>query len=468
MPKAVVEAGSFRDRTARVFYDRGEVYRGLNQAALKNWQTLSVSRVYERALNEGRVVASELCDLSSLTLPDLSQWAAVLRHEKIPVISYPYEWSFGMLRDAALLQLDLLEGALGEQMTLKDATPYNIQWRGAAPVFVDIASFETWKAGEPWVGYRQFCQLFLYPLLLMAYRGVPFQPWLRGSLEGMDADTCRKLMSARDLLRPGVLSHVVLQAGIQNAYQDTSRNVKTELRDAGFGVELIQANVKRLRKLISGLRWKQDRSTWSGYKDHLPYDADDTVRKQAFVRKVVSTRDWNLVWDLGCNTGSYSRIAAERARTVVALDADHLAIDRFYEELKADGNRKILPLVGNLADPSPDLGWQNLERRRLIARGHPDLVLCLALTHHMVIGANIPLTEWLGWLGDLRADLVIEFVTRQDPMVEKLLRNKAETHDEYDLANFERELNARFSVLQRESLGSGTRFLYHARPHDRS
>ena len=465
MPDAVLEPGSFRDRSARVFYHDGEVFRGLSERALHQWQELSATSFYRRFVAEGGLIPSERIEPGAVSLPaSAAGWAAVLRHETVPLISYPYEWSFGMLQDAALLQLDLLLAALDEGMTLKDASAYNVQWRGAVPVFVDVASFEKATPGEPWVGYRQFCQLFLYPLLLLAYRGIPFHPWLRGSLEGIDAESCLKALGARSRLRPGVLSHVYLQARAQAAYGDTRRDVRADLRAAGFDSRLIKANASRLRKLIAGLEWRRERSDWSEYTKCGHYESADMETKRALVREASAAGERRLVWDLGCNTGTFSRIAAEHARHVVAIDADHLAVERLYQALKAERNGKILPLVGNLADPSPDLGWRNLERKRLLARARPDLVLCLALIHHMVIGANIPLAEFVDWLAGIGADLVIEFVTREDPKVRVLLRNKEDQYSDYHLDVFERELAARCEIIRREPLGSGTRVMYWARP----
>jgi SAM-dependent methyltransferase len=464
MSKAVLEPGSFRDRSARVFYHDGEVFRGLTKGALEEWKALSATGFYRRFTESGAIVSTQQIDPSSFSAAAREhEWAAVLKHQLIPFISYPYEWSFGMLKDAALLQLDLLLAALEEDVTLKDASAYNVQWIGAAPVFVDVASFERRTPGQPWIGYRQFCQLFLYPLLLQAYRDVPFHSMLRGNLEGIDAQLCWKLLGIRDFAKAGVLTHVYLQAKAQAAYGGTGRDVRADLRAAGFDIALIKANASKLRSLVAGLAWNPRRSVWSEYAACGHYKDPDTAQKIEFVRSVSAAREWNLVWDLGCNVGRYSRLAAERARSVVAIDSDHLAIDRLYQALKTEGLRNILPLVGDLADPSPDLGWRNLERRRLTARGRPDLVLCLALIHHVVIGANIPLAEFLEWLRDLGADVVIEFVTRQDPMVNVLLQNKEDQYADYDLQRFERELAARFTVVGRQPIGSGTRILYHGR-----
>jgi SAM-dependent methyltransferase len=459
------EAGSFRDRSARVFVggDR-HVYRALSQAALTDWEALSASRFFRHFTDRGGIVATERAPDEASLLADLpGPWHAVLRHSRIPFISYPYEWSFSMLKDASLLQLDLLIAALDDDLILKDGTPFNVQWDGARPVFIDIGSIARLKQGEPWAGYRQFCRQCLYPLLLQAYKDVPFQPWLRGSLEGISAEACNRLMSPRDRLRPGVLAHVYLQAQAEARAATATRNVKAELRQAGFNRDLIRANAKRLRRLVERLTWRRQQSVWSEYADQNTYAPQEAEQKIAFVRQATSMRERRLVWDLGSNTGRFARLAAEHSRYVVAVDADELSVERLYLGLKADGVLNVLPLVGNLADPSPGLGWRGRERLPLPDRGRPDLVLCLALIHHVVLGANVPLDEFVDWLAALESDLVIEFVGRADPMVEALLRHKEDLFTDYDQDFFERRLGARFQIARREPVG-GTRTLYYATP----
>ena len=463
MTERQLEPSSFRDRQARIFYYGGAVYRGLNEQALKEWERLSSAQFFSRLVRERKLIPTERADhVASALLPGREQWAAILKHQKIPFVSYPYEWSFGMLKDAALLQLELLLATLDEGMILKDSSPFNVQWQGAEPVFIDLTSFHELRPGDPWVGYRQFCQLFLYPLLLLAYKNIPFQPWLRGSLEGIQPDHCLQLMSARDYARPGVVTHVYLQARAQARYGGTKRDIRAELRGAGFDARLIKANAQGLYKLVQRLTWQCERSTWSDYASQSPYQAADAERKAAFVREIVSARRWTLVWDMGCNTGAFSRIAAEHADYVVALDADQVAIERFYQALKAEQHTKILPLLANVADPSPNLGWRGLERKALEERTKPDLVLCLALAHHLVISANIPLDELVDWLADLGADVIIEFITKSDPMVQALLHNKDDQYADYDKEYFERRLSSRFTIARQETLASGNRILYHA------
>jgi len=459
------EPGSFRDRNGRVFYSGTAVFRGLSNEALKQWQILSATKFFRSFMRDGKLVRTEEVDpAGTLDSTETGQWAGLLRHETIPFISYPYEWSFGMLKDAALLQLELVRAALDEDWILKDASAFNLQWVGTRPVFIDIISFERLGVGEPWVGYRQFCQLFLYPLLLQVYKDIPFQPWLRGSIEGIEPEHCANLMSVRDLLRPGVLTHVHLQAKLQARFATTKADIRRELRTGGFNKELIKANVSRVTKLVQRLQWNPGKSQWSDYANKHNYTDSDHALKAAFVRNVVGLRPWRLVWDLGCNTGSFSRIAAENARYVVAMDADQLAVDRLYHSLKSERHSTILPLLINVADPSPNLGWRGLERKALPERGKPDLALCLALIHHLVISANIPVKEFVDWLAGLGSALIIEFVTKQDPMVQQLLRNKRDDYVDYSVEAFETCLADAFTIERRTMLASGTRLLYFGTP----
>ncbi len=466
---AELDTGSFRDPDSRVFYSDGAVLRALSERGAADWRALAASRMFADATTAGRLVPTEEIDVADgQPLLRGASAAAVLRHDRIPFVSYPYEWTPGMLRDAALLQLDLLLAALDEDLTLKDATPYNVQFRGALPIFVDVGSFEPLRPAEPWVGYRQFCELFLYPLLLGAWKGVPFQPWLRGSLEGIRPAEMRALMSFRDRFRRGALAHVFLHARLDRSYSRSGRtggDVKKELRSAGFSKDLIRANVRKMRKLVDGLGWEPPKGVWTEYRDDNTYTDADAAAKDAFVESVADALGPKLVWDLGCNDGRYSEIAARHAELVVAVDSDPATVELLYARLREARRTDILPLTLDLVDSSPGLGWRGRERRRLEDRGRPDLVLCLALMHHVCITGNVPVDEYVAWLAALRGEVVVELVRREDPMVRRLLAAKAEgTHPDYDEAYFERALGEAFDIERREVLPSGTRVLYHARP----
>lgn len=440
------------------------MYRALSARALADWRALSAAPFLQRFMDDGRIVRTVQDDSATSFLPEPDgRWPAVLRHDPIPVISYPYEWPFGMLQDAALLQLDVLLAALSDGFVLKDGTPYNVQFVGSRPTFIDIASITKLVPGSPWEGYRQFCELCLYPLLLQAYKDIDFHPWLRGRLDGIPPEQVRAIFGIRDLRRAGVLTHVVLQAALTRKAAGSDRNVKRELRQAGFSTALVAANAQGLRKLVAGLRWGRTSSTWSDYTTTHSYEAPDMTAKMDFVRDAVRDRPRDVVWDLGSNTGNFSRIAAEHARYVVAVDADQLSVERMYQSLKATGPANILPLVGNVADPSPGLGWLGRERQSLPERSRPSLVLCLALVHHVALSANVPLGEFIGWLATLGADVVIEFVSKEDAMSRRLLQNKEDVFPDYTQPVFEAHLERRFTVARRQVLGDGTRTLYYAR-----
>jgi SAM-dependent methyltransferase len=456
-----LEPGSFRDPESRVFYAGDEVYRALSPDGLSDFDALRESGL----LDDDRIVRTAIAeDTAALRGLLVHEPAGVLRHERIPFVSYPYEWTFSMLKDAALLQLDLLLAALERDLVLKDSTPYNVQFKGARPVFVDVGSFERVREGEPWVGYRQFCMLYLYPLLLQSVKDVPFHPWLRGSIDGITPAQMRALLSFRDRFRRGLFTNVFLHARLERRYADRPEQVKQEVKRV-FKKELFVANVRKMRKLVERLAWNPPEGVWTAYGERNSYTDDDARRKDDFVREVATSREWGLVWDIGCNNGRYSRIAAEGARTVVAVDADQGPVELLYRDLRAEGNEQIVTLTMNLADPSPGLGWRGLERKPLAGRGKPDLVLALALVHHVAISANVPVKEFVDWLASLGSALVIEFPTREDPMVKKLLAPKRDgLHPDYELGFFERTLGEAFEVERSERLESGTRVLYFARP----
>jgi SAM-dependent methyltransferase len=370
-----------------------------------------------------------------------------------------------MLRDAALLHLELLSSALEEGLSTTDGSAYNLQWRGTAPTFIDVGSFTPHPAGEAWAGYRQFCQTMLYPLMLRAHLDVPFQPWLRGRVDGIEADAMRALFRGRNRLRPGVLTHVHLHGAMQSRNrQATTTETRQRMRSAGFSTELLKSTVRGLHRLVDRLQWRGAETHWADYRDTCTYTSADRDAKGSFVVEALAgAGDPDLVLDLGANDGHYSRLAAEHARHVVAVEADETVADGLYRSLREDSDDRVLPLVMDLADPSPGLGWAGAERAPFGARAHADVVLALALVHHLAVGRNVPLPRLLDWLAGLGRRLVVEFVDPTDPMAARLLANKPDgLFGDYRRDAFERLLADRFTVVRRVELPSGTRTLYEA------
>lgn len=435
--------------------------RGLTEQAAQDWEAVAGTGLLERLSGQRKLVATTQLDAATDTIG--ANWAAVLEHERVPFVSYPFEWCFGMLRDAAVLHLEILVESLAHGVTTKDGNAYNVQWWGSRPCFIDVPSF-TMQAGGPWPGYRQFCETFLNPLFLQAYRGVDFHAWLRGRLDGIPVAHMRRLLSGRDLARRGVIRHVVLHSLMDRRTTAPSQATTAEMARAGFSGDVAKAAAASLLELVRSLSWQPDRSTWSSYPVDNSYSTEDRARKAAFVENAASRGRARTVWDLGCNDGTYARIAARTATSVVAIDGDHPTVEQLYRSLRTEGDDKVLPLVMNLADPSPGLGWRNVERRPLHERTPPELVLCLALVHHLAIGSNVPIDEVTAWLRSFECPVAVEFVSRDDAMVQRMLGDKPIEHRDYCTEAFESSLSRRFTVERREPLTSGTRTLYLAVP----
>ncbi|ROO59895.1 hypothetical protein EDC02_1741 [Micromonospora sp. Llam0] len=462
------EPGSFRDPDNQVFYADGAVLRGLGPQAASDWAAVRDSAFLTPLMAAGKVVATETVEQGDLPAAVADRWTTVLRHERVPFVSYPYEWSFAQLRDAARLHLEVLDAALADGVTMTDGSAYNLQWRGVDPVFIDVGSFQPAAAGEPWAGYRQFCQTMLYPLMLQAHLGLDFQPLLRARIDGIESGQMRRLFRGARRWRAGVFKHIHLHDAMQTRHASASTgSVRAEIRDAGFSTELVRATVRAVAKLVDRLDWAPPGSHWVDYQQTCTYSDADRTAKTAFVDVELAAHPPGTVFDLGANDGTYSRIAAAHAEQVVAVESDPAVVDHLYRRLRADGQRRILPILMDLADPSPGGGWAGDERTSFTARARADTVLALAVIHHLAIGRNVPLPRVLDWLTGLlpagggTGQMIIEFVHPDDPMARQLLANKpAGLFPDYHRAEFERLLAERYEITRREELPSGTRTLY--------
>jgi hypothetical protein len=365
-----------------------------------------------------------------------------------------------MLKAAALLQLDLLEGALSAGLTIKDATPYNVQFVDGKPRFIDVGSFEPYREGEPWIGYRQFTRQFLFPLMMRAWVGVPFQPWLRGDLEGLTPGQMSKLLAGRKRFNTSALLHVRLQARMESRMAD--RSVRKELSEAGFTADLILANVRKLRSLVESLRWDEGEEGWSTYVE-CGHVTRDRSAKGEFLGSALKRLRPQRVLDLGANDGHFSKIAAESGALAIAVDSYEPVLEELY---RASAGTRLAVVVSDLANPSPAQGWAGLERGSLAERARPDLLIAYGLIHHLIYGASIPPREVMRWLGSFGCPLVVEFVSPSDEMVLKLIGNKLphELHPGGGETEFRALIDEMFDVSDEHSLSSGTRILFALEP----
>ncbi len=460
-----VEPGSFRDPATTVFYVDGRVLRALDADAAATWKQLSTSPSFQNLVAAGKLVKTTTADSEpARSLVPAGEWDTILEHDRIPFVSYPYEWSFSMLRDAATTHLDILLAVLADGIGMKDGTAFNVQWFGTAPVFIDIGSFEPLSDG-PWAGYRQFCQTFLYPLLLESHLGVPFQHYLRGQLEGFDPVDMRNLLRGTKRFKRGVFRNVYLHSVLAGHAAQGTQETKRELSAAGANTKLTKATAEKLLKTVRRLRTKRASSSWTRYRETCSYSDEDRQEKEHFVRSALEGRPGTVVWDLGCNDGHFARVAAETAEYVVAVDSDDVVVDQLYNTLRRSGPANILPLVIELVDPSPARGWRGLERKAFDQRGTPDVVLALALVHHLALSANVPLPQIVDWLRSFGGTCVVEFVAREDPMAKVLLGNKPPgTFPDYGIDRFEQLLGEAFTIEQRFPLPSAHRTLFLVSP----
>ena len=459
------DGGSYRDPSGRVYLVGGgdvdrRIVRGLTAATAATVERLMGEPFFKRMIADGSVVKTRFMpadDPVALSVMDRG-WESVLEHEAVDFLTWPYEWPFSMLKDAALLQLRLLQMCAQSGWMLKDATPYNVQWTGTRPVFIDIPSFEPWESGEYWQGYRQFCSTFLIPLMLTAHLGVPFQPLLRSSLEGIPPEEAARYFYGLRRFKRGVPSHVWFPAMVERRMRNRGGDRRSPGAKRRQSKTSVLALLDTLGRLVTGLTYRQAAtSDWSLYSETHSYEEGDFERKKEFVEKYAFRRRPRLLWDLGANTGTFSRIAARHSELVVAVDGDHEAVDILYRRACEEDDRNIIPLVMDLANPSPGQGWAGRERIAFVERRSPDMALCLALIHHLRVSAGIPVSSIVEWLRSLDATVIVEFVDRNDEMFGKLIENRSDQYSDYTSENFHSEIERCFTIEDRMGLKGGKR-----------
>jgi len=455
------DPGSFRDPASGVLLGHNQVYRFFTSEHVADFEALVETGLLDSLVASGAVIETKPLGIEEAPEPyhAVPSVGLVVEHPRIPFISYVYEWPFEMLRAAAIRSLEVLQAALEKGLILKDATPYNIQFIGPNPLLIDVGSFERYQEGTPWIGYSQFCRTFLNPLLLQSITGIPFQMWMRSSLEGIDPVHLNRLLPLRHKLRKNVFIDVVLQAWLSRRFSSRSSKAPS-LQERSIPKSVITGLVNRLKKSVAGLkrRGKAD-SPWLNYEDQCHYEPEALQNKDRFVDAALAQTKPEVVWDLGCNVGRYSIMAARYASYVVAMDGDEAAVGALYERI-SDQHTNVLPLTVDLMNPSPRQGWAQGERRGLSERGPAQFALCLALVHHLAISGNVPLGRIVEWLSTIAQAGVVEFVPKSDPMVQTLLRTREDVYSGYTQAAFEEALRERFQIADMAGLPKSERVLY--------
>ncbi|MBX3415911.1 MAG: class I SAM-dependent methyltransferase [Pirellulales bacterium] len=444
---------SFRDPAGFLFRRDGRLRRQVNPCYRDDYNRLIESGLYETLSADGKLIAHEEVAEPSFDGTDADR---ILAPEQIAFISYPYEWCFGQWKAAALLTLEIQQRAMACDMSLKDCSAYNVQFRGHRPIFIDTLSFERYREGEAWVAYRQFCQHFLAPLALMSWCDVRLGQFVELYIDGLPLDLTSRLLPWRSRLRLGLLAHLHLHARAQRRYANARRKVATR-RVSKFQ---LTALIENLKSTVMGLRYQHAESTWGRYYEETNYTTAAFQTKERLVGEFVEAIQPRTTWDLGANTGHFSRLVAQHGGEVIAFDFDRDAVERNYQQCVRERESSILPLVLDLTNPSPGLGWQNLERDSLLARSGVDLVMALALIHHLVISNNVPLEKVAQLLHRLGRHLIIEFIPKCDSQVQRLLVTREDIFPDYTRQGFESAFSSLFVLQRIAELEGSERVLY--------
>lgn len=447
--------GSFRDPSGFVFSRGGLIYRQVNQSYKDSYDHLMLSGLYQHLVQAGLLIShSEV----GANMAFAGQAYKVLQPEVVSFVSYPYEWCFSQLKEAALLTLEIQKRALNFGMSLKDCSAYNIQFVHSRPVLIDTLSFEIYREGSPWVPYRQFCEHFLAPLALMSYTDVRLNRLTQIYIDGIPLDMAVGLLPLRSRFNFALLLHLHIHSKSQNLLSHSEMDKKAIKR--GLSKRSFSQLVENLESAIRKLKWKSWRRVWGDYYQNNSYGGESFEHKKRIVVNFLERTSPSTVWDLGANTGLFSRIASERGIFTVSYDNDPEVVEKNYRQLTRNKETNLLPLIIDFTSPSPSLGWGNRERISLLERGPVDAILALAFIHHLAISHNLPLGRIADLLSQLCNWLLIEFVPKSDPKVRVMLSMRDDVFSNYGQECFESEFGKFFIINSREPIKNTQRVVY--------
>jgi hypothetical protein len=449
-----IHESSFRDPSGFLFYDDVKLLRQVNSIYQDDYDFLLKSGLYDKLCAEGLLIRHK--ELENHKGFNDGSCYKIIEPEKINFISYPYEWCFSQLKDAALTTLKIEKTALGFGMTLKDASAYNIQFQKGKPVLIDTLSFEKYEEGSPWAAYRQFCQHFIAPLALMSYTDLRLNQLMKIYLDGIPLDLASKLLPFRTKMNFSLLIHLHLHSKAQKKYESkgsAARNIKITKSN-------LTAMLQGLMTTIKNLKIKTQITEWADYYTSTNYSDESFSSKKETLSGFIENIKPQTVWDLGANTGEFTRIASQFGSECIAFDIDPLAVNSNYNFIRKQNIENILPLIMDLTNPSPSIGWNNEERMGFKLRPLPDAVLALALIHHLAISNNLPFNKIAGFLSGLSENLIIEFIPKSDSQVKRLLASRKDIFNDYTEEAFTREFQVFYDISDKRKIVDSDRIVF--------
>lgn len=452
------EKGSFRDPAGKIYYSNNRVFRKLSTLGIERFLALKESGIISQSIKEGFLIGTK--EIQNKDNLNINKEELILEHDKITYISYPYEWSFSQLKDAAIFHLDFHLFLLKNDATLIDASAYNIQFIGSKLKFIDVLSIKKYSEGEYWKGHKQFCENFLNPLILKSKKGIKFNNWFKGNLEGIQTNELNNLLNIFDKFSYNIFVHVHLLNKLEEKYT-SKKTLKpvTKVKNKITKKNLMSI-LSQLREFILKLKDKKNISTWDGYSTNNSYTSEEENKKKYFVAKFSKKNNFNLIADLGCNDGEYSALCLKNGcEKVIGFDFDINAIDKAYKKASKE-NLDFLPLYFDAANPSSNIGWYQNERKGFIERSNFNAIIALAFEHHLAIGKNIPLNDVVKWLVSLAPMGLIEFVPKEDETIQKMLEFKGDIFPDYTELNFEKYLLKNSKIISKNIFSSSKRIIY--------
>ncbi|MHB1455511.1 MAG: methyltransferase domain-containing protein [Armatimonadota bacterium] len=448
--------GSFRDPSGFVFQRDGVIYRQVQKTYSQQYDLLMESGLYEELVEQKLLIPHEKLNCSNID----DACYCTLKPKQLDFVSYPYEWSMSQLKDAALTTLYIQRTALKYGMSLKDASAYNIQFVDGVPMLIDTLSFDIYRENEPWIAYGQFCRHFFAPLALMKYVNLQSGVLLRLHIDGIPLDIAAKILPLKTWIMPSILMHIIIHSRFQSKYGHSTENEVNAIRKRSFSLTAMKNLIQGLQDGIIKMTFPSGKMEWTDYYDTNNYTETAFKAKEHLVDEYISETSPGTLWDLGANDGHFSFRASRNGITTIAIDSDPTVIERCYVKAKNESNQHLHQLLIDLTNPSPALGWAHEERLSLLERGPADTVMALALIHHLAIGNNVPFTDIASFLADCGKFLIVEFASKCDSQVRRMLSTRKDIFEHYTIEDFEEAFNKYFTIKRKSEVSESDRTIY--------
>ena len=458
MSEINIDQGSFRDPAGKIFYHNNRIFRLLSEEGIKRFNFLKENKLLEECISKKFLISSNKID-DDLNLKDLNN-KTVIEHKKINYISYPYEWCFDQLKDAALHHLNFHIFLLEKNATLLDGSAFNIQFENHKPIFIDLLSIKKYEDGEYWAAHKQFCENFLNPLILKAKKGIDYNNWFKGNLEGITTKDLNSILNIKDKFSFNIFTQVVLLNYLE---QKTIKNKKTNISTINkkkFPKKSFLLMLNNMKGFITSLNLKQSKTIWDDYSKDNTYKIHEENKKKKVVKTFANKYKFKNLVDLGCNDGIYSKICLENGcENVVGFDYDLNAINNAYKISKKE-KLNFLPLYFDASNPSSNLGWAQNERKGFSERVNFLGLIALAFEHHLAIAKNIPLDQTINWLTNIAPQGLIEFVPKNDETIKRMLMLKGDIFKDYNEENFKNILLKNASIVSETTVSDSGRKIF--------